>query len=57
MRAIQAMWPRLKVPLPTDSDQRADLIETIVRLHNLTATYVPNHNQVQTCYLEAFLRA
>lgn len=82
MRTIQAMWPRLKVPLPTDATRRAEMLETVIRLHNLSAVYTPNHNrkfdapheqrpppnphplysaqtltEVQTVYLEAFLRA
>jgi hypothetical protein len=56
MRSIQAVWARLKTPLPTDQVERGDLIETCVRLHNLCATYVVHHNQIQTCYLEAYMR-
>lgn len=57
MRTLCAVWSRINVPLPTDTLARGDLLETVVRLHNFNATYVVNHNQIQTCYLEAFLRA
>jgi hypothetical protein len=56
MRTLQAVWPRLKTPLPSDNAKRGRIIELCVRLHNLNAHYNTHHNQIQTMHLEALLR-
>jgi hypothetical protein len=35
MRAIQGAFGRLRVPLPVEEDRRSNILELVVRLHNL----------------------
>ena len=57
MRSFQAMYSRIKIPLSQIVSERRQILEICVRLHNLNAHYLANHNQVTTLYLEHVLRA
>jgi hypothetical protein len=50
-RGIQGAFGRLRLPLEINyADRRGDLLENIVRLHNLRARRV-GHNQIRTVYM------
>ncbi|KAH7919463.1 hypothetical protein BV22DRAFT_1108057 [Leucogyrophana mollusca] len=52
MRTLQGSFGRLRVPLEiADSDRRANLLETCVRLHNVCTTLI-GINQIQTVYVK-----
>ena len=57
MRTLQAMWPRLTIPLSTDAEDRAKLFETTFRLHNLLQREMVHNNQIKTVFQDAFMRA
>ena len=51
MRELQGSFGRLRIPLGAeDMDQRADLIETCFRLHNLRTRLV-GINQIKNVYV------
>ena len=52
MRGLQSRWTRLLVPLSNDAVDRADLLELIVRLHNLV-THRIGANQSRSVYMVA----
>jgi len=56
MHTLQAMWPRLTVPLTTDEEDRALLFETTFLLHNLLQREMVHNNQIKTVFQDAFLR-
>jgi hypothetical protein len=56
MRTLQAMWPRVKMPLPFDNAKRELMLSAAIFLNNFVARHVDNHNQLKTVYQEALLR-
>jgi hypothetical protein len=56
MRTLQALWPRIKMPLPYDTGKRELILRAAIFLNNFVAMHVENHNQLKTVYQEALLR-
>jgi hypothetical protein len=51
MRALQGSFGRLRLPLSIgDAEERGDLLEMCVRLHNLRTQRV-GYNQIRTVYM------
>jgi len=55
MRAIQASFSRLKLPLPADKTRRARLLRIILKLHNLRTNRV-GMNQIKTVYYDIWIQ-
>ncbi len=56
MRTLQALWPRIKMPLPYVTEKRELILRAAIFLNNFVAAHVENHNQLKTVYQEALLR-
>jgi hypothetical protein len=51
MRGLQGAFGRLRLPLDIDNaEQRANLLETCIRLHNFR-THRVGHNQIRAVYM------
>jgi hypothetical protein len=51
MRGLQGAFGRLRLPLDIDNaEQRANLLETCIRLHNFQTCRV-GHNQIRAVYM------
>ena len=55
MRALRARWARLNAPMPNNNEERADLLELVVLLHNVVTERI-GANQIRNVFLEAALR-
>jgi len=56
MRSFQSLYCRIKTALPADAASRQQILSICLRLHNLNAHFLANHNQVTTQYLDGMLR-
>jgi hypothetical protein len=57
IRTLTGTWMRLRCSLPTDVEKRKQTIMVCIRLHNLIARRMNNHNQLKTVYLDGWIRA
>ena len=55
MRGLQGTFPRCKKRLPSASDQRRLVLESIVLLHNFRTEYV-GYNQISTVFEPEYVR-
>ena len=57
MRTLQALWPRITVPMSPDIEWNTKLLETVVRLTNLIASRMDSHCQLKSVYYDPMMRA
>ena len=56
MRSFKSLYSRVTTALPADAELRGTIMKICIRLHNLNAHFLANHNQVTTQYLDGLLR-
>ena len=56
MRSFKSLYSRVTTALPADAELRGNIMKICMRLHNLNAHFLANHNQVTTQYLDGLLR-
>lgn len=54
MRSIQSAFQRLRIPLPSDHEQRRKILNVIFRLHNFRVSEV-NVSQIRSVYYDPYI--
>ena len=57
MRTMQALWPRITVPMSPNQDANAKMIITALRLTNLIADRMDSHSQLKSVCFDPMMRA